>query len=201
MTEAGMDGGAVSLLERHPWVRRHKLDIADFYRMAEAGFFPDGQRVELIEGEIVDMAPIGSAHAGTVGAIHHAAYTRAGSLATVVAQHPLRLSQDSEPQPDVMLLRPRADFYRGAHPTPADVLLLIEVADSSLRFDTAVKLPLYARHGIPEVWIVNLAARDIAVHRDPAGEAYRTLRVASRGEVLEAAALPGACFDVSEVLG
>jgi hypothetical protein len=120
----------------------------------------------------------------------------------VTVQNPLRLSDHSEPQPDFMLLKPRADFYRGRHPLPEDVLLLVEVSNSSLRYDREVKLPLYARHGIPEVWIVDVAARAVEVHRRPAGEGYaEALRVAPPGGVLEPSALAGLRLPVADILG
>jgi Uma2 family endonuclease len=192
-----MDG----LLERAPWVKRHKLDVREYYRMGEAGIFEPGERVELIEGEIIDMAPIGSEHSGTVTGLTQAVYAAIGGRATVTVQAPLRLSEFSEPEPDLLLLKPRADFYRSEHPTAADVLLLIEVANTSLRYDRDVKLPLYARHGVPEVWIVNLAEGVIETYRDPRDEAYRTTHRAGRGETLEPAALPGLRLVVDEVLG
>ncbi|WP_149537923.1 Uma2 family endonuclease [Siccirubricoccus phaeus] len=192
-----MDG----LLERAPWVKRHKLDVRDYYRMGEAGIFEPGMRVELIEGEIIDMAPIGSEHGGIVNRLNRFSVRGVGDRAVVSVQGPLRLSEFSEPEPDLLLLKPRADDYTGQHPTAADVLLLIEVANTSLRYDRDVKLPLYARHGVPEVWIVNLTEGLIEVYRDPKGEAYLTTRRAARGETLEPAALPGLRLAVAEVLG
>lgn len=196
-----MDGDRPSLLERAPWVRRHKLDVREYYRMGEAGIFEPGERVELIEGEIIDMAPVGSGHNGTVTGLTRRIILGVGERAVVTVQGPLRLSDLSEPQPDLLLLKPRADDYRSEHPTPADVLLLVEVADSSLRFDRSVKLPLYARHGVPEVWIVNLGDGVVEVYRDPKDDAYRSTARAVCGEVLEPAALPGLRIAVTEVLG
>jgi hypothetical protein len=199
-----MDGDRAStgLLERNPWVTRRKFDVAEYYRLAEAGILHEDDRVELIEGEIVAMVPIGSDHSGTVNGLNYALMRAAGDRAMVTVQNPLRLSDHSEPQPDFMLLKPRADFYRGRHPLPEDVLLLVEVSNSSLRYDREVKLPLYARHGIPEVWIVDVAARAVEVHRRPAGEGYaEALRVAPPGGVLEPSALPGLRLPVADILG
>ncbi|MCO6416982.1 Uma2 family endonuclease [Siccirubricoccus sp. KC 17139] len=192
-----MDG----LLERAPWVKRHKLDVRDYHRMGEAGIFAEGTRVELIEGEIVDMAPIGSEHTGTVTSLTEAIYATIAGRATVAVQSPLRLSEFSEPEPDLLLLKPRADRYRSEHPTAADVLLLIEVANTSLRYDRDVKLPLYAKHGVPEVWIVNLTEGLIEVYRDPKDEAWLTTRRVMPGETVEPAALPGLRLAVDAVLG
>src|SRR6476620_10907112 len=136
---------------------RHRFDVDDYYRMAEVGILSRGDRVELIEGEIVDMAPIGSAHGGTVVALTElVARLVADGKVLVSVQGPLRLDPHNEPQPDLMLLRPRADRSRNSHPTAADVLLLVEVADNSLAYDHGPRLALYARHSVPEVWVVDL---------------------------------------------
>ncbi|MFC7539872.1 Uma2 family endonuclease [Siccirubricoccus deserti] len=121
--------------------------------------------------------------------------------AVVSAQSPLRLSDLTEPRPDFMLLKPRTDNYRGDHPIPADVLLLVEVADGSLRYDRSIKLPLYARHGVPEVWIANIGEGAVEVYRDPRDEAYRATAGVARDELPEPAALPGLRIAVTEVLG
>jgi Uma2 family endonuclease len=125
--------------------------------MAAAGILGADERLELIEGQIVQITPIGSPHASSVKRTTSLFYRLLGDCATISVQDPVRLSNLSEPEPDVAVLRPRADFYAGAHPTPADVLLLVEVVDTTLRYDRRVKLPLYARSGIPEVWLVILA--------------------------------------------
>lgn len=196
-----MDGDGPGLLQRVPEVRRHRLDVHEYYRMAEIGILTREDRVELIEGEIVDMVPIGSGHSGTVNALTYRLTGVAGDKAVVSVQGPLRLSDSSEPQPDLMLLKPRTDFYRRAHPTAADVLLLVEVAQSSLAYDRKVKLPLYARHGVPEVWIVNLGESVVEVYRNPKDETYQDATTATRGDTLEPALLPGLRIAVTEVLG
>jgi Uma2 family endonuclease len=132
-----------TVLERPP--TRHRFDVDTYYRMAETGILAPDARVELIEGEIVDMAPIGSGHAGTTDVLADLAITISRQVVMVGIQRPLHLGPASEPQPDLMLLRHRADDYITSHPTAADVLLRIEVADSSLVFNRATKLPLYAR--------------------------------------------------------
>lgn len=173
-------------LERPAAVRPHRFDVGDYYRMAETGILGPQDRVELIEGQIVDMAPIGSAHAGTVNRlVRLAAKAMAEGSVLVGIQNPLRLDAHNEPQPDLMLLRPRADDYRDSHPTPADVLLLVEVADSTLAYDRGPKLALYARHGVPEVWIVDLGGRAVEVCRQPGPEGY-----AERRRVMEGSAMP-----------
>jgi Uma2 family endonuclease len=147
------------------------------------------------------MVPIGSGHSGAVNALNYLLMRAAGDRATVTAQSPLRLSDVSEPLPDFMLLKPRGDFYRGGHPTAADVLLLVEVAQSSLRYDRGVKLPLYARHGVPEVWIVDLTGRVVEVHRAPGPEGYADSATHAPDATLEPALLPGLRVAVSDILG
>lgn len=139
-------------------VHRHRLTVEEYYRMAEVGLLPPDTRVELIDGEIIDMAPIGNRHAGVVDHLAELMVAATRQRTQVRIQNPLRLDQSSEPAPDLVLLKRRPDKYKGAHPSPADSLLVVEVSESSLQFDLKKKLPLYARHGIPEVWIVELAA-------------------------------------------
>jgi Uma2 family endonuclease len=156
-------------------LRRHRLTVHDYYRMAEVGILPPDARVELIEGEIIDMAPNGSRHAGTIdqlAAIFAGLERPARDRVMVRVQNPIRLDEHSEPKPDVALLRPRADFYKSAHPRPADVLLIIEVADTSLRYDREIKMPLYARYGIPELWVVDIIGRSLTRYRDPREGTY-----------------------------
>lgn len=169
-------------------VQRHRLSVTDFHRMAEAGILRPGERVELIEGEIIDMAPIGSAHGGAVKLLANRLKLAVGERAVVSVQDPVVLDAHSEPQPDVALLRPREDFYAASHPRAQDVLLVVEVAEASLPYDREVKPPLYARHGIPEAWLVDLASRQFLMHRAPTAKGY--------GEVLpmtlfEALPVPG----------
>lgn len=151
---------------------RRLFTVEDYYAMARAGILGEDDRVELIEGEIVVMPPASSPHAGCVNVLNRILVRAAGARAVVSIQQPLRLSDLSEPRPDVAVLHWRDDFYRERHPGPADVLLVIEVARSSLRFDRGVKLPLYARHSVPEVWIVDLEAGRIEVHRLPGPDGY-----------------------------
>lgn len=149
---------------------RHRLTVEDFHKMGEAGILTEDVRVELIEGEIVDMAPIGSRHAGLVRKLIQSFTKAAANAAIVDAQNPVVLGQDSEPQPDIALLKPRADFYTSSHPGSNDVLLLIEVADTSAQYDRSVKIPLYAHHCIPEVWLVDLTLRRLEVYHTPRSE-------------------------------
>jgi Uma2 family endonuclease len=157
---------------------RHVFTVDEFHRMAEAGVLTEEDRVELIEGEVLEMAPIGPEHGGTVN-VMTALFGRAlGSRALLSVQNPLVLDDHSEPEPDLMLLRPREDCDARAHPRPGDVLLLVEVADESLERDRELKLPRYAAAGVPEVWIVDLAGRRVELCRQPESGAYasRTIR-------------------------
>jgi len=172
------------------WPRRHLINVEQFHRMVEAGLLAQDARVELIEGVIVDMAPIGSHHAGVVNLLMETLLLAAAGQATVTVQQPLRLGSRSEPQPDVMLLRRRADFYRQSHATAADVLLVIEVSDTTLRFDRGEKTALYAKHGIQELWIVDLENRQLHCMREPAGETYRSVVSFSPPANVAVAALP-----------
>ena len=177
-----------------------RFDVDDYYRMAAAGILSPEDRVELIEGEIVDMAPIGSEHAATTDILNELV-TRAVATAQaqVRVQGPLRLDRRNEPQPDLLLLRPRADRYRATHPTAADVLLLIEVADSSLAWDCGPKLALYARHGVPEVWIGDLVGRAVEICRGPGPEGYAERRRAMEGTTTPIL-VPGLDVDVAALL-
>jgi Uma2 family endonuclease len=188
------------ILERQQVPARHRLDVEAYYRMAEAGILNQNDRVELVGGEIFDMAPIGSAHAGKTNRVNYLfARAAADRLALVSVQSPLRLDAYNEPQPDLMLLKPRADHYQGRHPGAADVLLLVEVSETSLAYDRGLKLALYAKFGVPEVWIVDLRGAAIEVHREPAGDAYAVAERLTRGS-LAPVLISGVTIDVGVLL-
>ena len=180
---------------------RWRFTVEEYERMGEVGIFDPADRVELLDGEIVPMSPIGPKHAGVVNRIAAHLFQRLGDRATVIVQNPLRLLPRSEPQPDLVVARFRRDFYQSAHPTAEDVLLVIEVADSSLRTDRAVKLPIYARQGIVEVWIVDLAADVVQVHTDPVDGSYREVRTVHTGEALKPRAVPDLKLAMEQILG
>jgi Uma2 family endonuclease len=154
-------------------VLRHRLTVDDYHRMGETGILKADARVELIEGEIIDMAPMGSKHAYVVAALTKRLMSVVATQAEVRCQLPIRLDDYSEPEPDIAIVKPRDRHYAISHPAPQDVLLLIEVADSTLAFDRSIKLPLYASHGITEVWLVDLSANQIYAHREPRDGAYQ----------------------------
>ncbi len=182
-------------------VLRKRFTIEDYHRMGQAGILSEDDRVELIDGEIVVMTPIGSPHAGKVNRLNRIFGARLGDRAVVTVQNPVVLPPDSEPQPDLVILRPREDFYERSHPRPEDVLLLIEVSDTSLEYDRTVKLPLYARAGIPEVWIVDLSGACVEMYRDPGAESYRRVQRFTRGQSLAPRAFPDLLISVDEIFG
>jgi Uma2 family endonuclease len=150
--------GSAAMNQPQAAIRRHKLTVADYYRMAEVGILAPEARVELIEGEIVDMVPMGSRHAAAISLFTQRLTIAVTPQALVRCQLPLRLGDLSEPEPDLAVVRPHPDRYFDAHPTAADTLLVIEVADSSLAYDRDIKIPLYARHCVPAVWLIDLNA-------------------------------------------
>ena len=165
--------------------------------MGEAGVLHPEARTELIDGEIIDMAPPGSLHAGTVIQLDRLLQRAVGDHAIVLTQNPISLGMYSEPQPDCALIKPRKDFYKAAHPQPDDLLLVIEVADSSLRFDRDVKSALYARHRVPEVWLIDVRAKRLTRYRDPAGRTYRRVDEPDVGAAVDLPAGPGLRIDLA----
>lgn len=182
-------------------VARRTFTVTEYERMASAGILNEDDRVELLEGEIIAMSPIGSLHAACVNRLNSLLTTAVGRAAVVSVQNPIRLTDFSEPEPDVALLRPRSDFYAQSHPTPADALLLIEVADTSLPYDRDTKIPLYARATIPEVWLVDLERETVTQYTRPSGEVYREVNQAGRGRSLASPIIPGLILNVDEILG
>jgi Uma2 family endonuclease len=183
-------------------ITRRKFSVDDYHRMGEAGILDEDDRVELIDGEIITMAPIGQDHVGIVNRLAEALFHAFAGRAIVSVQNPVRLDDENEPQPDFAVLRRRHDFYTTGEPAgPADVLLLVEVADGSLRFDRAVKLPLYARAGIPEVWIVNLKRRVVEAHRAPRAGAFTETATAQGDGVLIPVLDPEVRITLRQVFG
>ena len=181
-------------------VRRHRLTVDEYFRIAEVGVLGPEARVELIDGEIIDMAPVSPRHGSVLMRLNRECGLAMRGGAIVAVNDPLRLGPRSEPQPDLMLLAPRADFYAEAHPSAADVLLLIEVSDTTARYDREIKLALYARHGVQEVWIIDLDHRILRTFRGPQGSVYtEVMETASPGR-LEPQALQGVVIDASQLL-
>jgi len=162
----------------------HLFTADDYHRMGAVGLF-EGQRVELLQGRIIDMSPIKPKHAGVVAFFIHYLSRQLSEDYIVNAQNPISLSDRSEPEPDISVLRYRDDFYKRSHPQAEDVHLLIEVADTSLDKDQKVKLPLYAAAGIPEVWIVNLTEEQLEQYTEPTAEGYSLIRIFRAGDALQ----------------
>ena len=177
------------------------LTVDDYHAMGAAGILTEDDRVELIEGQIIAMSPIGSRHAACVKRLNQLLTQQTQGQALVSVQDPIYLGTYSEPEPDVALLRPRDDFYAEAHPGPEDVLLLIEVADTTVATDRRVKAPLYARSGIAEFWLILLEEDFVEVYRRPAERGYKEMHRMERGDTLSLPTLEGATLSVDEVLG
>ncbi len=154
-------------------IQHHLLSVSDYYRMAETNILTENDHVELIDGELFDMAPIGSFHAGVVTRLSRLLIQKLGELAIVTVQNPLYLAEFSAPEPDIAVLKPRVDDYMQSLPTPKDVLLVIEVADTSLYYDRNIKLPLYAKHQIPEVWLIDVKEKRLDIYQQPDNGYYR----------------------------
>jgi Uma2 family endonuclease len=182
-------------------VEPRRFTVEEYQRMGETGILTREDRVELIDGQIVRMTPIGPPHSGTVMALHQMLASLLGDRAVLSVQAPVILNDFSEPQPDVVLLKPPLGTYRQRHPDPDDVLLLVEVADTSGAYDRRVKLPLYAQAGISEYWIVDVKRRIVDVHRSPHGDGYALVEEVSPGAGLSPEAFPDIELQVSEILG
>ena len=180
--------------------RRHRLTVAEYRAMGEHGTLAPDARVELVGGEIVDLLPIGTMHAGIVDQLTRLLGRAVGERAIVRVQNPIELPEHSMPQPDLALLRPRDDFYKRLQPGAADTLLVVEVADSSLAHDRDVKLPLYARHGVPAAWLIDVSGARIALCREPGADGYgRIDELAGLGRV-DVPGLDGVAVDLSGLL-
>jgi len=181
-------------------VLRGPFTVETYQRLAELGVLREDDRVELIAGQVVQMTPIGDRHAACVRRANRLFSQAVGDRAIIDVQNPVVLGEQDVPQPDVVLLRPRADAYK-RHPGARDTLLVIEVADSSLAYDRDVKVPLYARVGVPEVWVVDVSADRIEVYRQPVAGEYAERRVATRGGALSPSLLPDLTIAANEILG
>lgn len=179
---------------------KHLTNLDEWRRLGEANIFPPESRLELINGEILEMAPIGFNHAGHVICLLNFFAPLVGKKALVNAQNPLQLGDLSEPEPDFMLLKPHVDFYSSRHPNANDVLLLIEVADSSLQFDQNQKLHLYALHGIPEYWLLNLNDSCLEVYRKPNGEVYAEKTTLRTGDSITLSQLAEITVNMADIL-
>ena len=174
--------------------------VDEYHMMAEVGILHEDDRLELIEGEIVKMAPIGSRHAACTNKINRLLSTALGGRAIVSIKNPLPLSEKTEAQPDITLLKHRSDFYAERHPEPADVLLVIEVADTSLAYDRDIKMPQYARAGIPKAWLVDLASQQLLSFLDPTEQAYGRTVTRKAGKSFSPSAFSDITFTLNDLL-
>jgi hypothetical protein len=180
---------------------QRRFSVEEFHQMGAAGILDENDRVELVDGQIIEMSAIGSRHAACVARLTRRLQP-VGEAAILWVQNPVRLDRHTELVPDLALLRPRHDFYAEAHPGPGDVLLLIEVADSTLEYDRRVKVPLYARVGVPELWLVNLPERRVELFRHPAGEkGYGEILEAGVADTVESETIPGLILTAPEIFG
>ena len=174
--------------------------VQEYHQMAEAGVLHEDDRIELIHGEIIQMSPIGNYHAAIVSRLNMLLAPKLASTAIINVQNPVRIGEHSEPEPDIMVLPFREDYYAESGVTPQDVLLLIEVSDSTLHYDRTTKIPLYATAGIPEVWIVNVGKQQLEVYRQPDEDRYQSVATFNREDTVSATQLPLSA-QVKELIG
>jgi len=179
---------------------KHLTNIDEWRKLGEANIFPPVSRLELINGEILEMSPIGFNHSGHLNRINKLFAKLIPDTVIPSVQNPLQLGDLSEPEPDFMLLKPNADFYSSRHPNAEDVLLLIEVADSSLTFDQNQKLRLYALHGIPEYWLLNLNDLSLEVYRKPNGEVYAEKTTLRAADIITLSQLDEISIRIADIL-
>jgi Uma2 family endonuclease len=184
-----------------PEVSRFRFTVRQYHRMIETGILHEDDRIELIDGELATMSPINPEHAGKTKRLNRLLSTLVADRAIVSVQDPLVLGDRSEPEPDLMLLRPRDDFYETANPLADDVLLLIEVADTSLDYDRGVKIPLYAANGIPEVWLFDLRRKQLEMHRDPGPVGYREILLPDLSQTISPLSLPAVEIQIAALWG
>jgi Uma2 family endonuclease len=184
------------------WQPARKLfTVTEFHQMIETGILKEGARVELLNGEIIELFAIGPRHASSVDRLNELLTAKLRKVAIVRVQSPITLSDYSEPQPDLTLLKRRADFYVNEHPTPADALVVIEVADSTVEKDRRAKIPAYALAGIPETWLIDLVEDRIEVHSNPYNGVYQEVRIIQRGQRVISRLLPQLKLKADEILG
>jgi len=179
----------------------YRFDVQAYRQLAEVGAIAPEKRLELIDGTILEMSPIGTKHQACVARLNQYFITALADRAVIWPQNSIELNQRSQPQPDLALLQPRSDFYGDRYPDPEDVLLVVEVADTTIQFDREVKVPLYGTAGIVEIWLVDLTRGWVEVYRDPSSQGYRTKRTFQTEEEVTPLAFPDCQLAVAEVIG
>lgn len=182
-------------------ILRKKFTVQQYHQMSESGILSERDRVELIQGEIIQMSPIGRRHAACVDRLTERLILLLSTRAIIRSQNPIRLSNNSEPQPDIALLRRREDFYSESHPQPADIFLIVEVSDTTADFDREIKIPAYAEGNITEVWLIDLNAQQIEVYRKPTPQGYQNVQLLNREQTLTILAFPDIELSVEQILG
>ncbi|WP_246828927.1 Uma2 family endonuclease [Synechococcus sp. PCC 7502] len=179
---------------------RHKFTVEQYHQMAANGILSQSDRLELINGEIIEISPIGMLHASCVRRIINLLAAKLGDLAIIDAQNPVKLNNSSEPQPDIALLRKHDHFYATAHPQPQDIFLLIEVADTTISTDRTIKVPLYASSGVIELWLVDLNYQIIEVYAEPIGDHYRYIKQFKAGQTIYLKSFPRIDIEVNQII-
>jgi len=180
--------------------QKHKVSVSEWHKMGEYNIFPPDTRMELIKGEMIDMAPIGPSHASCVRHLIELFASRKGKAALLDVQNPIQLGNLSEPEPDLVLLRPVSHFYRERHPTAKDVFLLIEVSDTTIKHDREEKIPLYATDGIVESWLIDLNDFQVEVYLNPTANGYTNKRIFNTEQILIPSQLPHIEIPISHIL-
>jgi len=182
-------------------LQTRKFTVEQFHKMSEIGVISENERVELIRGEIIEMAAIGVRHASCVNRLVNLLIKLLEENIILAPQNPIELGDTSQPQPDIALLRPRADFYQTSFPQAGDIFLLIEVADSTVKYDREVKIPLYAENNIIEVWLVDVNQQVVEVYREPIKQGYQRIETLRQNQSLVIKAFPDVNIAVNEIFG
>lgn len=182
-------------------VQRRLFSTNEYHRLVNAGILHEKERIELIQGELILMAPIGSSHASRVDRLNRIFNKYVGERAIIRVQNPVKIDDHSEPEPDIALLKPRSDFYAERHPAPQEVFLIVEVADTSLDYDRNVKMPLYAQQGISEAWLINLPEHCVELYTEPSPQGYEVHRIFHTGKIIISSIFPDLHVPVEEILG
>lgn len=180
---------------------RRKFTVEQYHKMVESGILTENDRVELIRGEILEMSPIGTKHAACVNRLVNLLIQLLGKRIILASQNPVALNNNSEPQPDVALLKPSEDFYETAHPQPQDIFLLIEVSNSTVIYDREEKIPLYAQTNIEEVWLVDINEQIVEVYQQPTATGYQHIQKFTNGQTLSIQAFPDVNISITEIFG
>ncbi|MEP7337179.1 MAG: Uma2 family endonuclease [Acidobacteriota bacterium] len=180
---------------------RRLFTTVEYHQMTAAGVFDEDDRLELIDGEIVEMSPIGPRHVAAVNRLNRVLSLQLADIAIISVQNPVELSRYSEPQPDLTLLKWRDDFYATALPTVADVLVAIEVSDTTVEKDRGLKIPSYARAGLTESWLIDLFNDHIEIHSQPSSGVYQEIRIILRGQPIVSKTIPQLRLNADDILG